>query len=83
MKRAKFATVAVLACLAGAALIAFVVLGVWAPASRAQIIDSNDCERACYERQSACARVCGEHTNPVECDATCRDEREDCIRECR
>lgn len=83
MKKATFTAIVVSVVLSGAVLIEFAVLGAFAPESRAQIIDSNDCERACYEQESACARACGEHTNPMECDATCRDDRDDCLRECR
>ena len=83
MKRTVLAALIVSVCLFGAGLIGIVVFGAWAPVSRAQVIDSNDCERACYEQESACVRVCGEHTNPDECDATCQDHLEDCLRECR
>jgi hypothetical protein len=76
-------TLVAAACLAASVLIALALLGGWAPVSTAQIIDSDECERACYAQQSACADACGTHTNPVECDGECRDELEDCLRECR
>ncbi len=83
MKRTVLAVLIVAACLLGAGLIGVVVFGAWAPVSGAQVIDSNVCERACYGQESACSRVCGEHTNPDECDAACKDDLEDCLRECR
>ena len=59
------------------------LLGGWAASSTAQIIDADECERACYAQESVCTEACGTHTNPVECDGQCRDELEDCLRECR
>jgi hypothetical protein len=83
MRRTILAAIVVAACVFGAGLIGVAVLGGWAPASTAQIIDSNDCERACYAQESACSRACGKHINPVECEAKCHDVVEDCLRECR
>ena len=71
------------ACLVGLRSRRLALLGGWAPVSTAQIIDSDGCEKACYAQESACADACGTHTNPVECDGECRDELEDCLRECR
>ncbi len=73
----------VAACFVLSALVGLAFLGGWAPISTAQIIDSDACERACYAQEAACTDACGTHTNPVECDEACRDELEDCRRECR
>ncbi len=62
----------------GAGLLAF-----WSVHASSQAIDTNACERACYEDQTACIEDCGDHSNPVECEAECHDELRDCLRECR
>lgn len=83
MKKRVLAAIVVAACLFGAGLIGIIALGAWAPPSRAQVIDSDDCERACSEQESVCAAACGERTDPVECESACQDVLEDCQRECR
>lgn len=70
-------------CLVASVLIALALVAGWAPVGTAQIIDSDGCERACYAQEAACTDACGTHTDPVECDGDCRDELEDCLRECR
>ena len=66
---------------AGLLLTAFGLAGLGI--AQAQAIDETDCRAACYEEQKACANVCSEHDNPVECDGECRRELEDCLAECR
>ncbi len=43
----------------------------------------DDCKSACEMQRKQCVEACGEHPNPVECDADCRDDLEDCDRHCR
>jgi hypothetical protein len=76
-------TLIVAACLFASALVVLTLIGGWAPISTAQIIDADECESACYAQESERTEACGAHTNPVECDGRCRDELEDCLRECR
>ncbi len=83
MKTGTHTLLVVAACLVASALVGLALLGGWAPISTAQIIDSDACEKACYAQEAACTDACGTHTNPVECDGECRDELEDCRRECR
>ena len=52
-------------------------------ATWAQVIDGSPCEHACYEQKSLCISECGEHPNPVECEAVCHDALPDCLKECR
>jgi hypothetical protein len=49
----------------------------------AQVIDSDACEQACYEQESICVGACDTHTNPVECEARCHDERNEGLERCR
>jgi hypothetical protein len=41
------------------------------------------CRTACQTQHEQCIESCAEHPDPVECDADCRDEMEDCNIECR
>ena len=41
------------------------------------------CRTACQTQHDLCIEACGEHPDPVECDADCRDQMEDCNIECR
>jgi len=66
-----------------AVLLAAVCLWVaWSFMTSAQVIDSTPCEQSCYERKSICVDGCGRHGNPVECEAECEDDLDDCLRQC-
>lgn len=69
---------AVLVAMLGAACL----LSLWSFGTWAQVIDSSPCEQSCYKQKSICVTACGEHTNPVECEAQCQDDLLDCLREC-
>lgn len=83
MKKGIHTTLIVAVCLVTSMLVGLAIIGAWAPISTAQIIDSDECEKACYAREAACTEMCGTHANPMECDGDCRDQLEDCLRECR
>ena len=41
------------------------------------------CRTACQTQHELCIEACSNHPNPVECEADCRDQVEDCNIECR
>ena len=49
---------------------------------RAQGPGADVCERVCSEREASCITACGEHDDPIECEAACRDAAAACEREC-
>lgn len=49
----------------------------------AQIDEPSACEQACNEEVQACITACGEQSNPIECEASCRDDGETCQERCR
>jgi hypothetical protein len=63
----------------GALLIAL-SLTAWLSTTQAESRDA--CEAACQEEHQQCIEVCGQHSNPVECDSDCRDAAQDCHRRC-
>jgi len=70
-----------------AALVALVVVAglwtSWSAVTSAQEIDANACEQSCRAQESICVSACGAHPDPVECEGRCRDQVEDCLRQCR
>lgn len=40
------------------------------------------CMDYCRDQSSRCMEECGRHHDPVECDSECRDDFQDCEREC-
>jgi hypothetical protein len=48
----------------------------------AQIDEPSACEQACSEQEQACVTACGEQSNPIECEASCRDDGESCRERC-
>jgi len=58
-------------------------VAIWSFATSAQVIDATPCQKSCYEQHSACVSACGAHDNPIECEARCDDQFEDCDAECR
>jgi len=40
------------------------------------------CEAACEADHEQCVDRCSTHSNPVECDAACRETEQICTREC-
>jgi hypothetical protein len=66
-----------------ALLAAAVVLAMWSFAGWAQLIDSTPCQKSCYEQKSMCVSACGTHANPVECEAQCDDQLDECLQQCR
>ena len=64
------------------ALTVGLAIAAWSSA-QSQAIDEDPCRDACYEAHRQCIEYCGDHSNPIECDADCRDTQEDCLRQCR
>lgn len=62
-----------------AVMLGLVAMAGWA--ARA-VDDENSCIQACKVEHARCISACGEHSNPVECEATCRETFEDCERRC-
>ncbi len=58
------------------------LLAAWSFAPAAQVIDGNACVQACFEQHAACVSACGTHGNPIECEAECREQLDDCRRSC-
>jgi hypothetical protein len=50
--------------------------------SRAQLGGDTPCRHECREDKAVCVETCSNHSNPVECEATCRDEMEHCLMVC-
>jgi len=40
------------------------------------------CRQVCQDEHSRCVTVCGDHPNPVECEADCREASDDCEDRC-
>jgi hypothetical protein len=66
------------------AVLAALVLGTGLAASAVDEVDEEEaaCKEACQVAFEECADACSEHDDPVECDADCRDEHEDCQQRC-
>ena len=45
--------------------------------------DEAACKDQCQAQHEQCIEYCGDHPDPVECDADCTDERRDCVNDCR
>jgi hypothetical protein len=65
-----------------ALLVAACLAALGSHGSAAQVIDSDACQQSCHEQQSVCVGACAAHRNPVECEAQCRDERLDWLKQC-
>ena len=57
------------------------VLG-WASSSP-QSQDEQVCQDACQAELRQCVEACGRHSNPIECEADCRRDADDCQGDCR
>jgi len=66
----------------GITVLTILALTAWAQVW-AQAIDADPCQQTCYERHDSCVSLCGDGGDPIECEATCSDALEDCLRECR
>jgi hypothetical protein len=64
----------------GALLIALALTG-WFSTTQAQG-DEEACKSACEAAREQCVDICGQHSNPIECEGQCRDDAEDCHRSC-
>jgi len=40
------------------------------------------CEAACRAAKVQCITSCGEHDDPMECDARCEEQAQECREEC-
>ena len=63
-------------------LAAACLLAAWSFAPAAQVIEGDGCVQACFEQKAECVSACGEHSNPMECESECREQLEDCQRQC-
>jgi hypothetical protein len=61
-------------------LSALVALAVFA--ASAQIGDEDACRTECRDEHSRCVTLCGEHSNPIECENSCQGQLEDCDARC-
>ena len=53
---------------------------VWWSTSQAQ--DEQSCKAECQRQQQQCISSCGAESNPIECEASCRDEAYTCEEQC-
>jgi len=51
-------------------------------ATTAQSEADDACRQSCEDQSSECVSACGQHSNPVECEARCHDGRFECIQSC-
>jgi hypothetical protein len=58
------------------------LVAAWSFTTWAQAIDSDPCQKSCYEQESVCVSACGADGNPIECEEGCQDQRTDCLRQC-
>ncbi len=63
-------------------VVALVAMTAWSIA-RARDDEEEICVDQCKAQHDQCVDYCGEHRNPIECDADCREEFQDCVHECR
>ena len=59
------------------------LLGLTLLSATAQIGDQDPCRNACHEAHARCVGNCGEHSNPMECDARCDEAMQECESSCR
>lgn len=57
-------------------------LALWSLTTGAQVIEGDGCRQACFAQKSECVSACGTHSNPIECEADCRDALNDCLDRC-
>jgi len=62
------------------ALVIALSMTAWLTTTQAQ--EDSDCRAACQAQHERCVEVCSVHSDPVECDANCRNEMEDCEARC-
>jgi hypothetical protein len=43
---------------------------------------ADSCTAACRVAKERCVTACGEHDNPIECEARCTDQAQDCVEQC-
>lgn len=68
--------------LGGGLLVACASLAVWAFASQAQVIDTDACQKSCYDVHSDCVDSCSDGNDPVECESSCDEQLQDCLSDC-
>jgi hypothetical protein len=54
----------------------------WASVTPANDPERFACERTCKEQEDDCLSYCGQHSNPVECQAECREVAQECAEDC-
>lgn len=64
-------------------LVAALAAGITWGLAHAQAIEGDPCRQACYEEHTLCVDACSGHGDPIQCEARCRDQLEDCLRGCR
>ena len=63
-------------------VITSIALLVGAPPARAAEGDAEACRADCETERLQCVERCSTHSNPIECEAECRDDAETCTRQC-
>jgi hypothetical protein len=58
---------------AGIALIAYAAVS---------MPDDDACRKSCRAEHARCVSECSGHSDPIECEAVCRDALEDCESSC-
>lgn len=58
------------------------LLGLAFFSATAQVGDEDPCRSACRDAHSQCVTSCGAHSNPIECEAQCREQAQDCEERC-
>lgn len=64
-------------------LVVLIVVGgaaLFGESSKAQ--DEESCKMDCAAQHKQCVEVCGEHSNPIQCEADCRDDEYACHQDC-
>jgi hypothetical protein len=58
---------------AGVALIAYAAVS---------MPEDDSCRQSCRAEHAHCVSECGDHSDPIECEAACRRAAEECERSC-
>ena len=63
-------------------LAAAFLLAVWMFTSGAPVIEEDRCVEACFEQNAACISACQGHAESTDCRSECREQLEDCQKQC-
>ena len=58
------------------------LVGVALFAATAEVGEEDSCREACQSTHIACVSTCSAHSNPIECESRCNEERDDCNEGC-